>query len=439
MRLTFWAFALACIFFVLASSRYAVPAQATMEYSPATPPELLSPSGVLGRERNLPFIVRRQFVNVNQAALLEAAFSVRLFDGANLTVVRDSRQSLREAIGPGATEGSIWRGHVEGIRESQVSMVASNNYVAGTITLEDTSRVYSLVYAGNGRNGTYALYEIDRNLIPGDYTSQSTAVQSAKELGRALLANTGSSRQVDPNCPLCMHLISILGVHTNGAVDEAGSEQAINNAWYLSIDWANIAFDNSDVDVRFVLVATRMVTYTEIDPLYDLGHLHHPFDGQLDEVHLWRNQYYADLVQMAGRGYCCGLAVGYNSGYSSEAFSLVNWLFLNDGHLPAHENAHNLGCGHGRTEGPGGWFSYSWGYANPDGYFHDIMAGKQGCNGYLPCKLIQNFSNPDVYWCCTGGGAQLPTGIEEQPPPDTTSADCARTIRELAPSVENFR
>lgn len=147
------------------------PIALAMVAAPDTPPHLLIDSQVQGRLMNSPAVVRHRFVDVNQAVLSGNSFSLRLFDNTNFAVTMDSRQNLRDAVGPGAGDGFIWKGHIDGEPGSSVVVIVTPpGEVTANIQLPLTNHVFTVRYAANGSNSVHALYDINTALYPPDAT-----------------------------------------------------------------------------------------------------------------------------------------------------------------------------------------------------------------------------------------------------------------------------
>src|SRR6476660_3813097 len=69
----------------------------TSVVSPTPSPPLLVDSQLQLEQQPQVGLVHQRFVTINRAALEGSSFTLRLFDTTTLTVVMDSRQSLREA------------------------------------------------------------------------------------------------------------------------------------------------------------------------------------------------------------------------------------------------------------------------------------------------------------------------------------------------------
>jgi hypothetical protein len=113
-----------------------------------------------------PTIMRTRYVDI-QFALLEgmdassdsgsggmSAVQLNLFDDAIYQVVFDQVEF-------NSPEGYTWLGHLEGVENSQVTLVVENKVMAGNITLPDA--FYQVRYVGEG---VHAVYQIDQSAYP---------------------------------------------------------------------------------------------------------------------------------------------------------------------------------------------------------------------------------------------------------------------------------
>jgi len=122
------------------------------------PPGVTAPSG--------PTIMRTRYVDI-QFALLEgmddisdsgsggmSTVQLNLFDDAIYQVVFDQVEF-------NSPEGYTWLGHLEGVENSQVTLVVENKVMSGNITLPEA--FYQVRYVGEG---VHAVYQIDQSAYP---------------------------------------------------------------------------------------------------------------------------------------------------------------------------------------------------------------------------------------------------------------------------------
>jgi hypothetical protein len=244
-------------------------------------------------------------------------------------------------------------------------------------------------------------------------------------------------------------LIDVMVVYTPAAVAMLGSVANLEIAIEGAIALTNLSFQNSLITPRLRLVHMAQVNYTErpetgtdLDELTNL-------DGQMDEIHVWRDTYRADLVALvpgtpvAQRNYC-GIAWLPNQPDPDFGFSITEALCIVDITF-AHEVGHNMGSAHDRANGGTGRTTYAYGYqdpANPIGSdwadFVTIMAySSHPQNTHCPqryqpgvCPAILWWSNPNQ----TFNGS--PLGINDALPNGTNNT---RSLNEAALAVANYR
>ena len=225
----------------------------------------------------------------------------------------------------------------------------------------------------------------------------------------------------------------------------------------LAVAETNAAYKASDAAQRIRLVGAVEIPYEEPErantdnPDEELVRFQRVGDGHMDEVHLIRDAYAADLVHLLtdrGRG------VAYVSPYDdTRAFAQTEVSFGRVSPLVfAHELGHNMGLRHDRYELLGtdlNWPSpYSHGYVNQAAFadgapfyscFFTIMAYFNQCAdaGRWGPKLMR-FSNPNQYYPDTDGD---PMGIPGDDPSEQVDgpADAVRSLNETRTSVANFR
>jgi hypothetical protein len=456
----------------MAAAHYAPSSAPQVATTPGNETDLFADSRDLGSDVVWPGTVRHRFVTVNVDPLTNAdRFRLNLFDDVSFIVVLDSMQSLKEANGPGAGDGFIWRGHIEDVEHGQVTFVVGPSTVAANIFLP-TGNDYILRYAGDGTNTVHAVYDIDPKQLPeaddegehaGNVAKSGSNLPAAGDATTSGFPNRDSGAPVSPpayketsnlykssaaggdalsSCPLgCPNLIGVLVVYTPSARDVAGGSSALLDIVNLAIDYANISYDNSDIDIRIYLSNFRLVRYTDVNPGTDLARIKDPADGYMDIVHTWRNTMdYADLVTLIGcepatPGPCSpatGVADLYNPSLPDPSAYGFSWLAVHSvSYILAHELGHNMGGGHARWNGCNGSAYYACGYGVDAGGFHTVMA--YNCpSGY--CKGVQHFSNPDVSYC--DGGSCWPTGRSIW---SSNSADNARMFNISGPVISSWR
>ena len=268
--------------------------------------------------------------------------------------------------------------------------------------------------------------------------------------------------------------IDVMVVYTPAARDAEGGTAGIRTLIDLFITETNRSYAESGIHHRLHLAHAAEVTYIEEPTMTNsletmgpaLRALTDPSDGQMDEVHAWRDQYYADLVHLvigtpAG---CSGLADHYG------AFSLSSTPTAMYSNCPtrsenfAHEIGHNMGMRHDRyAEDREGEIlrrlepPHAFGYVNQKAFeagatesrrWHTVMAYELQCadagfesiphpdgKGRSPCPGLFRFSNPDQSYHGD------PMGVSGATPSDDIEgpADGRRAHNENASAIANFR
>lgn len=244
--------------------------------------------------------------------------------------------------------------------------------------------------------------------------------------------------------------IDVMLVYTPSAL--AWAEQndgSIDLAMAQAMNLSQLAMDNSDIDIEFHLVHAEEVDFDESDvSLYDgLRKLATSpdnswgsrFEGYMEEVHEWRDDYGADLVALLGDGFDddfggWAFILDDNDGKPEEAFSTNEISQVTNSFLLVHEMAHNMGSHHSRMQedqpapASGALFDYStgwrWGAANEETTYFSIMTYHEGS---LPAPL---FSNPDLEWGGEAAGAY---------DGDYAPADNARSLQEARWMISEYR
>ncbi|OGN97242.1 MAG: hypothetical protein A2Z77_06665 [Chloroflexi bacterium RBG_13_51_36] len=310
------------------------------------------------------------------------------------------------------------RGRLQGYQAGYVIILYCDQEGAyASIEVPEEGRHY-ILFKGEGELYYVAELDPDKMDVRQEAPAPVSPPSQKEEAEIAALQEYMATSTLGPDDPAT---IDVMIVCTPAAEDwaEWGLRPGINYYIALATEKAQLVLDNSDTGVTLTLVRSARVDYTEHgSSSVDLGRLQDPSDDEMDEVHQWRDEYGADLVQLlcvvndvSGRGYL----LTHESGSPSYAFSLTDIRYA-DGYVPIHEMGHNLGCHHHKQDSsPGpGLFDYSAGWR-----FSYVLLPYCTVMAYTDGYRIQvgYFSNPDVAF------HGIPTG-------DPVDGDNARTIRE---------
>ena len=385
------------------------------------------------RDADEPYIIRSRFVNINFGLLskkdrtlktnsdVSTSLVLNLFNDIVFTVVLD-----RVAFNMSGSYS--WFGHLDGIEESQVTLVIKDEVLSGNITLPGA--FYQVRYKGDG---LHAIYEIDQSTFPPEKEPIPIDISYERETPDMAMADDGSA-------------IDVMTVYTGAARSAAGGTSAMETLIDLAISETNTGYSNSGVTQRVNLVHTAEVSYDESGFNWEttLGRLQDPTDGYMDNVHTLRDTYSADEVVLIvnNTGYCgiAYLMTSVSSSFESWAFALVSSNCATGYYSFAHEMGHNMAARHdwyvdGTVNSP---YSYNHGYVAPAKNWRTIMSYSNDCSG---CMRLNYWSNPAVSY----GG--VPMGVAEgtstscnegQSAPNC-DADNHKTLNNTAYTVANFR
>ena len=219
--------------------------------------------------------------------------------------------------------------------------------------------------------------------------------------------------------------IRVLVLYTPNA-QPSPSVSNIKNTILTAVAYANQSFVNSQIDYQIELVYAGQTNYTgsgDIDT--DLLRFRNTGDGYMDEVHILRNKYSADvcvLLNYIYGGYC-GVAANIGA-TATNAFCVVNSACDVSNYSFAHEIGHLLGCRHDPyVDSNTTPFAYGHGYVHPSYTWRTIMAYPDACGS---CPRLLYWSNPNVIY----NGASMGT---------TATHDNARVWNERSNTVMAFR
>ncbi len=309
------------------------------------------------------------------------------------------------------------------------------NYHGGTFSLavEKDTMVANVSLPGEVmyqiRHLADGLHEI-REISPEDIPGCSGGIRIPEQARRSAASNDQIATPddqvgaLDASCGA-----DILVVYTPAARSQAGGTTAMQALVNLAVDAANIAYENSQINMRLRLVHKAEISYTESGSKgIDLERLTYN-DSYMESIFALRNTYGADLVCLMVH-YTSGCGTGWlwdNPGddFTDWAFSVVVGDCAAAYYSLAHEAGHNMGCAHATPEATQGegLYNYSMGWRFAANTYRTVMA-------YSPGTRIQHFSNPDINY------DGYPTGV---PVAYSNRAHNALSINNAASSIVNWR
>ena len=200
-----------------------------------------------------------------------------------------------------------WIGYLDGIEQSQVTLVVKDEVMSGNITLSDV--FYQVRYMGDG---VHAIYRIDQSAFPSEKEPVSMDIPHERSFPDTAMADDGS-------------VIDVLVVYTGAALAVAGGTTAMGTLIDLAVAETNTGYGNSNIAQSVNLVHTAEVSYDESGFNWSttLSRLRSTTDGYMDNAHTLRDAYSADEVVLIvnNTGYC---GIGYLYSVASTAFSVVS-------------------------------------------------------------------------------------------------------------------
>ena len=225
---------------------------------------------------------------------------------------------------------------------------------------------------------------------------------------RIALAMPQISRSVPPP-PLAAIVIDVLVAYTEKAARHY--RDIVRELVDPAIDGANGSFRLSNLDhIRLRLVHAYQTDYAEEGLHFDhLWRFADKGDGHMDEVHLLRDTYRADIaILIVDDASGCGLATRVRAD-ADDAFAVVHHACAVANYTFAHEIGHLIGASHEQSYVS----THQW---------RDIMAAKESCGG---CPRLPVWSNPTV--------------LINGEPAGTADLNNARLIAEQAARLAAFR
>lgn len=216
--------------------------------------------------------------------------------------------------------------------------------------------------------------------------------------------------------------LRILVLYTTAAKN---AKSNIENHIQLAIDEMNQSFVNSSVNFQVELVHIEESNYQESNsPTLDLKRFTLNNDGHMDNIHVLRERYSADVCVLIGDiDSVCGKAAAIKS-CEEKSFCIINWNCATGNFTFAHEIGHLIGTRHDPNADPNtNPYAYGHGFIGPNNGWRTIMGLGVSCNN---CPRIQWWSNPNV----TRNGQAMGT---------TQSHDNARLLNTYIPNIMSHR
>lgn len=304
----------------------------------------------------------------------------------------------------------VWRGKIVGQKWGYVLISYFKDQYWVKIELDDGRLFQIQSHNDKGKQKEYYLQELTRSNNQ-NLAHEHEIVEENKSPTPSRSRNLPHTSVCDVDSDCANKVVHIMVVYTQAAIDYFGSITNTENAIATHVSEINTINSNSGVNHTVNLVHTAGVDYTEVDGATDLSRLANSNDGYLDQIHVWRQQYGADIVSMIGDLSGCGQAIPLSDPTNFTAntgFNFVKPACMVQSKTLAHEVGHNLGLSHDRyAEGNSTFIPCDWayGFVNPNGVggttdqqWRTIMAYSDFCsdNGNYNCPRIPYWSNPDI-------------------------------------------
>ena len=333
------------------------------------------------------------------------------------------------------------RARIEGSEFGYILISHSEGRYLGRISIPERGEYYQLM---SSRDREHYLLQIDKSR-KGHIQRSGPIIPPADTSPQRM----SGRREAGPDD---LAVIDLMIVYTPTAYSWAEvNSGGINNTIAQAMNMAQITLDNSRTSIILRLVLSRQVNHGESpngsvelfrirsspESPWPEQHQGYQVAGYMDEIHLWRDQYGADLVAyFAFVTDCSGMAFLLQdvNGQPDYGFSLTNIQAAASSYTHIHEIGHNMGAHHHIEQNfqPGsGIFYYSsgWRWTGSDGnHYCSVMTyeSSQYFSDNIDHVNVPYFSNPDV----------LHFGVETGHP---VYADNARTLRETKHVVASYR
>lgn len=353
------------------------------------------------------------------------------------TVAIEVDQHAKIAFARLTVDGRPYR--IEHRQENQYEIQELNPVAFGTEPPEDTPEEGERNPIGIGDPGTKS----------GTESAQPNNIRSVPKLdvsANALDAETKAWKNGS-------EVIDVLVLYTEQARDSSGGASQMEASIRSGINEANQSFQNSGVNARLRLAASRLVTYNEgaQNGISDIrGDLRSNGNTSGDTANRLRNNYGADIVGLVvsdSQDDFCGMAYIMNNvstSHRDRAYFVVeegDQNCMTGNRSMTHEIGHIMGARHDRNvdDRDGRPFSYNHGFVNITSGssgrigWRTVMAYNDRCQNARSsnswCSRINWWSDPDD----TRGGTAM--GVAS----GSNAADNVRALNNTASTVSSFK
>jgi len=289
----------------------------------------------------------------------------------------DNLEMAKEKIDIRKTSDITWYGRDS--NNNYAVIVKQNNDITGSIYYN--SKKYKIEPLGDG---FHAIIEFDEKKLPPEdcefNEDQLNKKDSHFNKESSLLYKTTTET---------IEYVDVLVAYTPSAANASGN---INGLIQTAISEANASYEASNINIRLNLAYSYQVSYSESGKTYDqiVNAFQSTTDGNMDEVHSYRNTYSADVcVLIINNIDYCGIAY-YIQASESQAFCAVHYDCATGYYSFAHEIGHLQGARHNRINDPNG--TYNHGFRYKPGAWRTIMAYDTTFSYYTRLNF---WSNPD--------------------------------------------
>lgn len=268
-------------------------------------------------------------------------------------------------------------------KEDNIKLILniSKKNVYGVLTYQNN------IYRIETHKNKYYISELDHSQYPNESCDNLNIKSTTNSNGKSIQS---SGSYFPDECKL-----NLLVMYTTAAKDSVSD---INNLIQTAIDETNQSFINSNVDYEVQLVHSVETDYIETSNLYlDRDRFRIENDSYMDNVHLLRQQYGADICILIEdvAGYC-GVASSILAS-PQKAFCVVDYDCATGYYSFAHEIGHLIGARHDTYVDPSNTpFNFGHAYVNVSEGWRTIMGYNTACSGSGGCTRLNYWSNPNI-------------------------------------------
>lgn len=355
-------------------------------------------------------IKTRQGIKSTHLVMIENALSIKDMKSLYISIPGTGRiEYQRDDTFMGLSDRFTWRSSLKLVNTTVKLDVYSDDILVGIIQTPE----YHYVIEPLG-DGLHALIEVGND----------SAIMSHERHDTHLVGGSGFSNPKRQNEMMEINStpeIALMILYSDDARSDIGGTSLMEARILSAIGLLEDSFTNSEIDVTINLVHVAEVNFSEDSSMdTNLDRLYLTDDGHIDNIHILRDQYGADIVILLVESGDEVDSMSFGNSTASTGFSVAKYTKLITDYIIAHCLGHHIGSYHDHSSQANPNYNYGHGFSYELGEWQTIMSMKESG------QRLNYWSNPDVTFASVAMGTP-------------TYEDNARLWSERAPTIAGFK